>query len=51
MTLQRRHSRAGGNPAKTNSPRSGQRLNDVPLAGNYLIGWIPACAGMTDSEV
>lgn len=54
-----RHSRAGGNPAKTNIPRSGQneplaasfeeRPNHdvVPLRGDYLFIWIPACAGMT----
>jgi len=33
--------------SKTNTPRSGQNLNVVPLCGDYLINWIPACAGMT----
>jgi hypothetical protein len=42
-----RHSRAGGNPARTNIPRSGQNCDVVPLRGNFLIIWIPACAGMT----
>ncbi len=27
------HSRAGGNPAKTKAPRSGQNLGVVPLRG------------------
>jgi hypothetical protein len=42
-----RHSRAGGNPALTNIPRSGQSLVLSCCAGNDLIVWIPACAGMT----
>jgi hypothetical protein len=42
-----RHSRAGGNPAKIKKPRSGQTDDVVPLHWNYLINWIPACAGMT----
>jgi len=41
-----RHSRAGGNPVK-NTPRSGQNLDANPLRGDFLINWIPACAGMT----
>jgi len=44
---QTRHSRAGGNPAMTNTPRSGQNLVVAPLGGDCLIYWIPACAGMT----
>jgi hypothetical protein len=42
-----RHSRAGGNPARTNIPRSGQNHNVDPLRGDYSTTWIPACAGMT----
>ncbi len=54
-----RHSRAGGNPAKTNIPRSGPNeplaasfeglpnRDIAPLCGRFLIIWIPACAGMT----
>jgi hypothetical protein len=30
-----------------NIPRSGQNLGVDPLRGDYLINWIPACAGMT----
>ncbi|MCK9200321.1 MAG: hypothetical protein M0P59_03775 [Gallionella sp.] len=36
MTLQRRHSGAGRNPAKTNSLRSGQNPNGVPLRGELF---------------
>jgi hypothetical protein len=43
-----RHSRAGGNPASANIPRSGQHRGFVRFAGNSLIIWIPACAGMTE---
>jgi hypothetical protein len=42
-----RHSREGGNPAKKNGPHSDQRLKLSCFAGNDLIVWIPACAGMT----
>src|SRR4030067_589201 len=43
-----RYSGAGGNPAKTNNPRSEQGLNNVvPHCGRFFINWIPACAGMT----
>jgi hypothetical protein len=41
------HSRAGGNPAIKNTPHSGQSLKLSCFAGNDLIVWIPACAGMT----
>ena len=43
-----RHSRAGGNPAKINIPRSGQNPGVVPLRVKFIINWIPACAGMTE---
>ncbi len=42
-----RHSRAGGNPAKTIKPRSEQNRSSAPLRRNTFISWIPACAGMT----
>ena len=40
-------SRAGGNPARTTSPRSGQNVCSAPLRRVFFINWIPACAGMT----
>ena len=40
------HSRAGGNPA-WNKSREAHNTCTVPLRGDYLINWIPACAGMT----
>jgi hypothetical protein len=53
-----RHTDEGRYPAKINSPRSGQNLDIDPLTegqpvlslskgGDFLIIWIPACAGMT----
>ncbi len=42
-----RHSRAGGNPARFNIPRSGQHHDVFRCAEDYFIVWIPACAGMT----
>jgi hypothetical protein len=42
-----RHSRAGGNPAMANIPRSGQNRGVARFAEDFLIIWIPACAGMT----
>jgi len=44
---QTRHSRAGGNPAKTHAPQSEQNLIVAPHCGDFIINWIPACAGMT----
>jgi hypothetical protein len=35
-----RHSGAGRNPAKTNSPRSGQAQGVAPLAREILNNWI-----------
>ena len=40
-------SRAGGNPARTTSPRSWQNVCSAPLRRVFFINWIPACAGMT----
>jgi hypothetical protein len=48
MKNQNRHSGAGRNPV---------HLFNMPLGfvlaaqGSFLIGWIPACAGMTEDEV
>lgn len=44
-----RHSGEGRNPARTNTPRSGQNCVVVPLRGRFLINGIPAFAGMTQS--
>ena len=41
------HSRTGGNPASIAIPRSRQNHDVAPLRGDFLIIWIPACAGMT----
>jgi hypothetical protein len=45
--LQIRHSRAGGNPAKTNNLQGRPNRMLSCCAGAYLNIWIPACAGMT----
>jgi hypothetical protein len=41
-----RHSRAGGNPA-INNFREADKTALLCRYANYLIIWIPACAGMT----
>jgi len=41
------HSRVGGNPAIKSRLWGGQILDIDPLRGDFLINWIPACAGMT----
>jgi hypothetical protein len=51
MKNQNRHSGVGRNPVK-NIFREADKTGMLSrYAGNYLIGWIPACAGMTKDEV
>jgi hypothetical protein len=46
-----RHSGAGRNPV-INESRVADKTGMVSrCAGNYLLCWIPACAGMTEEEV
>jgi len=42
-----RHTGAGRYPAIENAPQSGQNQGVVPLRGEFVVLWIPACAGMT----
>jgi hypothetical protein len=37
MNILSRHSGAGRNPVESDSPRSGQSLNAVPLRGEYFV--------------
>jgi hypothetical protein len=46
-----RHSRSGGNPVKCIFRKAGKTIMQSRFAGNILIDWIPACAGMTGVEV
>ena len=49
--LEIRHSRVGGNPAKTKVLQSGQNNDVVPLSREFLNNWTPACAGVTKYEL
>ncbi|MDO8988696.1 MAG: hypothetical protein Q7U91_03600 [Sideroxyarcus sp.] len=51
MKNMNRHSGGGRNPAKSISRAADKTIMQSRFAGNYLTDWIPACAGMTKSEV